>query len=97
MDFVIFLIGSLFGIFLYIYIPKWFARVFEKIKKQYDVTLNVMYFHHPVETTKKGEFLRMKPITIKVDALDEEEAIEFASHIVRNDIKIEIDSIEENG
>jgi len=95
MSFILFIIGALFGISAYIYIPKLVLFIFEKIKKEYEVTFTLMYFYHPTETSKKGEYIRMKPITIHILANDEEEASEFVKDVIHDNIKIEIDSIEE--
>ena len=95
MGFIYFILGSLLGIFAYIYIPKFMAKYFEKVRKEFEVTFTLMYFYHPLETSKKGEYIRMKPVTIRVNADDEEDANTLSKDIIRDHIKIEIDSIEE--
>jgi hypothetical protein len=91
-----FLIGIVFGILVWVYVPKLAKKLFEKTRKEFEVTFTLLYFIHPIETSKKGEFHRMKPITIKVLATDEEEAVNFTKEIVHDNIKIEIDAIEES-
>lgn len=90
-----FIIGSLFGILVYIYVPKLVSRFSKKIGKDYEVTFTIMYLTHPKETNKKGEYVRMKPISIRVKAVDDEDAVDFANEIVHDNIKVEIDSVEE--
>lgn len=95
MGFLLFMFGSLFGIFAYIYIPKLAAKYFEKVRREFEVTFTLLYFYHPLETSKKGEYIRTKPVTIRIFADDEEDASELSKDIIRDNIKIEIDSIEE--
>lgn len=90
-----FIAGGILGILLYIYLPKLFFKIFEVVGKEYEVKFTIMYFYHPTETSKKGEYIRMKPIILKIKASDEEEAGKFATEIVHENLKIEIDSIEE--
>ena len=94
-NFIFLIIGCIIGILLYIYVPKILSKVFEVVKKEYDVVISVMYFSHPNEITKKGEFIRMKPIIVRVQANDENDAIDFANEIIYDGIKIEIESVEE--
>lgn len=94
MSAVFFIIGGIFGISMYIYIPKWTSKFFIP-GREYEVKFTVMYFYHPTETSKKGEYVRMKPVLIRINANDEEEASKFASEIVHENLKVEIDSIEE--
>jgi hypothetical protein len=68
MDFILFILGATFGILVYIYVPKLVMRLFEVIGKEYEVKFTIMYFYHPTETSKKGEYARMKPITLRIYA-----------------------------
>lgn len=95
MSAIFFILGGVFGICMYIYIPKWVSRFFEVLNKEYEVKFTLMYFYHPTETSKKGEYVRMKPIVIRINAIDEEEASKFASEVVHENLKVEIDSVEE--
>lgn len=71
------------------------SKIFEKPKIKYAVTVTISYFMHPIEESKKGEFVRMKPIPLRVSAETEQDAIDFANNIVRDNIKVEIDVVEE--
>lgn len=90
-----FILGSIFGILIYIYVPKIASRFNKKIGKDYEVTFTIMYLTHPKETNKKGEYVRMKPISIRVKSVDDEDAVDFANDIIYDNIKVEIDSVEE--
>lgn len=42
MGFILFMFGSLFGIFAYIYIPKFLAKYFEKVRREFEVTFTLI-------------------------------------------------------
>lgn len=92
---LVYIFGAITGIFAYIYIPKLIEKYFVKHRKVYKVSFTIMYFSHPTEVNKKGEFVRMKQITARVTGNDEESAIQLMKDIIFSDLKIEINSIEE--
>jgi len=94
MNFIYFILGGLFILLLNYIVPKVIA-FFDKNKKRYEVVLNISYFIHPTESSKKGEFVRIKPVSINLVASDEDEAMKFANQIALDNIKVEISSIEE--
>lgn len=92
---IMFMSGVIFGILAYIYVPKLINKIIIKKKKQFQVTFTIMYFSHPLEVGKKGEFIRMRPITTRVEGDDEEDAISLVRDVVYDGVKVEIDSVEE--
>lgn len=92
---VIFIIGAVLGILFYIYIRKILidSKLFLRRRKEYLVTFTLMCFYHPIDTNKKGEFAKTKPITIKVSAYDDNEAEDIARIMAEDNIKVEIESI----
>ncbi len=93
--FILFLLGSLFGIFAYIYIPKLLGRFFLTIKKDFIINFTITHFFHPTELAKRGEYVRVKSMSIKVSANNENDAIDIANDVVHDNLKLEINSIEE--
>ena len=94
MNFIFFIAGCLFILIMNTIIPKILSR-FSEVEKKYEVLINISYFVHPTDSSKKGEYIRMKPIPIQLTAADEEGAIEFVNQIVKDNIKVEVVSIEE--
>lgn len=94
MGWIWFILGIVIGVLAYIYAQK-LISILEINWKEYEVKFTIMYFHHPTETSKNGEYIRMKPVTIRLHANNEEDAAEYASDIVHENLKVEIDSVEE--
>jgi len=94
MGFLIFLAGIVFGIVAVIFLPRLIFKLFEVTKHEYEVKLRVMYYQHPLDTSKKGEYISTKTVSMKVVAYDEGSAEDFAREIVEDNLRIEIDSVE---
>ena len=94
MGVLIFIIGLIMGIMSVIYLPRLFWKLFEKTRKQYEVSLTLMYYQHPIDTTKKGEYVRTKPIVVRVLAYDEDSATSFAKEVIEDNLRIEVDTVE---
>ena len=94
MGLLIFIIAFILGILSVKLLPKLFYKLFETTKYEYEVKLRVMYYQHPLDTTKKGEYVSTKTVCMKVMAYNSDSAVDFAKEIVEDNLRIEIDSVE---
>ena len=98
MELISAIFGTFFGVILVLMCQKYLPILLSKFirpKKKFRVTLDVSYFLHATNQTKKGELVKMKPISLDIMSLNDIEAYEIAIEIVKEHLKVELVEVEE--
>ncbi len=94
------IIGVVVGIILYIRIPIWIKTWFPKWIKEtkvFEIQFRISWLSQPsfFNVEVNGELIKTKPITVRVEAQDEESALLHLRELIIQEIKPDLITIKE--
>lgn len=92
-----FLLGAALTLSGLVFLPGLITRLFKSKKKVWEVVFRIDYYQQPslYNSNAKGQLIKSQPITVRISAGSEQEALHLLDDIIKEETKGELVRIKE--